>query len=163
MDTKLDNQSVIIALTAGVGAHLGRRTRASFFELQGRLPRVTAFAQLDDASKQQVVDMLALATFYSVVVFPLEAGSSFVKVARTAGATHVRIGRDQMDARFGSQMRGAVSAFYKILSTSHIPVTALSFSTLSEFVENIVALGVEREREALDRQKDSGGSGGRVR
>lgn len=163
MPTEIDNQSVIIALTDGVGAHLGRRTRASFFELQSRLPRVAAFSRLDDASKQQVVDMLAVATFYSVVVFPLEAGSSFMHVARAAGATHVRIGSDQLTNRFGSEMRRAVGAFNYLLNTSGIPVEVLSFSTLSEFVDNIIAVGQEKEREALDRQKDSGESGGRVR
>ena len=107
--------------------------------------------------------MLAVATFYSVVVFPMEAGHSFMNVARMAGATHVRIGRDQLTDRFGSQMRSAVCAFKGILVKASIPVQLLSFSSLSEFVKNIIADGDEREREALDRQKDSGGSGGRVR
>lgn len=163
MTTEIDKHSVIVALTDGVGAHLGRRTRAAFFELEKRLPRVAAFSRLDDASKQQVVDMLAVATFYSVVVFPLQAGASFMNVARTAGASHVRIGRDQLTDRFGSDMRGAVSAFNALLNASCIPMEVLSFSTLAEFVENIIAVGQEKEREALDRQKGSGDAGGRIR
>ena len=159
----LDDQSVIVALTNGVGAHLGKRARSSFFELARRLPRVRAFTDLDMDAKQQIVDILALSAFYSTVVFPLESGTAFLAVAEKAGASHVRIGKDRLTAQFGAKMRLCISNFHSMLQTAQVPLALLSFATLADFVRSVITVAQERENEDLDRQNDSGAPSGRVR
>lgn len=159
MDENLDSKSVIVALTDGIGAHLGKRARSTFFKLASRISRIPEFSKLDLAAKQQIVDILALSSFYNVVVFPLQSGSAFMTIARKAGASHIRMGKDKLTAQFGGSMRRCVRAFFSLLESSSVPIQTLSFATLSEFVVNVMAVAEEKEREALDRQKHPGDSG----
>lgn len=151
MATQLDDKSMIVAITDGIGAHLGKRTRSAFFELAGRLPHVSVFSQLDDSAKQHVLDLLAVSTFYSVVIFPLQAGSSFMDIVHTAGVSEVRMGKDKLTKQFGSSIRKCVNAFYKILEELGIPTGLLSFANLAEFVDKVIAAAEEKEHETLDR------------
>jgi hypothetical protein len=156
MNLQVDDKSLITALTNGIGAVLGRRARSSFFELARRLPGVPEFNGLEVSSQQQIVDILALAVFYDTVVFPLKGGMAFQEIAKRAGVTHVRIGRDKLTDKFSRNMQLCVNDFHVLLRHVEVPVDLLSFATLSNFVRGVIALAEQRENEALDRQKDPG-------
>ena len=87
----IDNRSVIVALTNGIGAHLGQQARRSFFELESRLKRIPLFARLDGRSQQQVgIDLLAVSMFLQYRDLPvLESSVQICSPLLTKLASHM--------------------------------------------------------------------------
>jgi len=138
---------MVVAITEGVGAHIGRSVRSSFYKLADRLPSVTNFSKLDFSMQQQIIDILALSIFYNEVVQPLESGRAFFSLASRSNATHIRIGADKLTSRFAGRSLYCVSSFYAILQQHDINTEMLSFSTLQEFVTKITAAAILRMEE----------------
>jgi len=145
----IDNESVIRALTSGIGAHLGRQALRSFFELESRLKRVPDYTQLDSRSQQLVVDLLALSVFYTTVISPLESSTELFSIANRAGATHIRIGEDKLTSTVALNMQRCVRGFTDVLRRTDVPIDLLSFSSLPRFVKRIVTVAAFKENEAL--------------
>ncbi len=150
MSDQQDTQTLIIALTDGIGAELGRAVRSSYYELLARLSKHAFFLCLDRTSRQQVVDILALSMFYKTVISPLESAQSMLSLAHKAGATHVRIGRDKITPALVSRFDACAGAFHKILKTQQIPSDVLSFSTLKAFITNVLTTREKVQSEAVD-------------
>lgn len=155
VNKQIAKNDLISALTDGIGAYLGRSIRASYRRLFERVCKDAHFKQLDYITRQEIVDILALAIFYSEVISPLESGQSFLSLTRKAKATHVRIAKDKISLRVGRRFGVCVNAFQKILRTHHIPVDVLSFSTITSLINNVCAAKETAQREAMDRSQDS--------
>ncbi len=150
MADQLDIQSVVVALTDGIGSDLGRSVRASYYETLKRLVSHESFIRLDHASRQELVDILALSNFYNIVVAPLESGRSLLSLAQRAQATHVRIGRDKLTSTLANRFAACAGAFHGILAGQQIPAAVLSFPTLSVFIENVLQAKESATGETLD-------------
>jgi hypothetical protein len=149
MNNDLDKDTMIKALTDGIGARLGRPVRSSFYELASRLNREKDFVKLEHQTKQVVIDILALALFYNVVIAPLENASSLFSLLRNSDATHIRIGKDKLTPHIIHRFGRCVGFFKDILQSYKIPPDLLSFSTLKIFIKN-VKLFLEKPHETLD-------------
>lgn len=146
----VDTKSLILALTAGIGAPLGKPVLSSHFELVRRLARSEQFRKLDLNGRQQVVDVLALSMFYASVVAPLECGSSLLHLVHRAKAKEVRIGKDRLSGAFSIRSRACVEAFRRILHAQRIPVAVLSFANLDTLINNVVNARERAQRETMD-------------
>lgn len=151
MDNQIDRDDLIVALTDGIGTYLGRSIRASYYQLFERVCKDDHFKQLDHVTRQEIVDILALAIFYNKVISPLESGQSLLSLVQKAEATHVRIAKDKISPRLGRRFGVCVRAFQKILRTQHIPVDVLSFPTITSLITNVCAAKEAAQREAVDR------------
>ena len=147
--SELDTQ-LLMALTDGIGAQLGRPVRASFFEVLKRLAKHKVFVSLEALDRQRLVDLLALSVFYNQVIAPLESGSSLLSLARRADATHVRLGRDRLTTRLAAQFRACAGAFASIIDDQNIPRDLLSFPTLTVFIDNYLETRDRLAHETMD-------------
>lgn len=155
MSNQLDTNTLVTALTDGIGAELGRAVRSSYYELLTRLSRHELFLRLDYTSRQQVIDVLALSMFYNTVIAPIESARSLLSLANKAAATHVRIGHDKITPALGNRFGSCAGAFRKILRTQQIPSDLLSFATLKDFMINVLNAKETAQREALDRSTNT--------
>ena len=151
MQPTLDTNTIVISLTSGIGPDLGRKVRSSFYRLYERLPQVSDFKKHAVETQQLIVDILALSIFYNTVIFPLESGRSFQSLVARAGATHIRIGKTQLDQRFGRRMNQCIIDFEILLNKFQIPPYLLTFANLKDFVQEIISQIEIREHETLDR------------
>ena len=117
---QLDKQSVINALTDGIGAAFGRAARRSFYEQLQRMQTLRQFERIEFDNKQQLVDLLALASFHQSVVVPIESARNFLGVLRKAGATHLRVGGDKLDWRYGIVLSALSLAFTRFSPISRL-------------------------------------------
>ncbi len=150
MTDELDVEQVLLALTDGIGADLGRSVRASYYETLKRLTVHESFLQLDLVSRQELVDILALSMFYNIVISPLESGQSLLSLVQRAKATHVRIGHDKLTPVLAARFGSCASAFHKILSKQRIPVDVLSFPSLNVFIAQVHAVKELSHSETMD-------------
>ena len=140
----LDKSGVIEALTDGIGGILGRRARSSFYKLVDRLEQMPEYHSKKPAVQQHLLDILALSVVYNQVVIPLDSSRSFMDLAKEAGATHVRIAKHKLDARFVTSARKCSNLFHAMLNEAKIPVSLLSFATLKELISNVDLLADAR-------------------
>ena len=145
MTEEIDKSGVIESLTNGIGAKLGRAARSSFYEMLDRLEKLPAYRTYSPSLKQHIIDILALSVIYTQIVVPLESGQGFLDLAKTAGATHVRMGKDQIDSSFNRQSSKCTRMFYALVNEANIPITLLSFSTLKDLSKNISLIHEARE------------------
>lgn len=150
MNNRIDDLTMLQALTDGIGADLGRPIRASFFELFGRLKKHERFLALETLEQQQLVDLLALSIFYNHVIVPLESGSSLLSLVRMADATHIRLGRDKLTPKLAARFRACAWAFLDIIRQQNIPKELLSFPTLNAFIANYKVTRDHITHEAMD-------------
>jgi len=150
MTEQLDCESMVIALTNGVGAQLGGPIRASFFELAERLCSHKSFAPLHHDDKQALVDLLALSIFYNQVISPLESSSHLLALAQKAQATHIRLGSDKLTPSLTARFGACAGSFQRILREQHISTDLMSFSTLKEFIANYMSAKDRPTNEAVD-------------
>lgn len=159
----IDTDSLIISLTDGIGVHLGKHARSSFYELYPRLSKVPQYNRTNLPMQQLIVDLLAVAVVYNEVISPLESGQHFSELTRNAGATHIRIGKDKLTGKFAARMRYCVADFHSMLKAQDVPVELLTFSSMKEFVNQIIIKARENSRATVDRQSKTNDPGKRVR
>ncbi len=136
MAGSLDQKSVIFALTDGIGVQFGRAARKSFFQQLERLERHETFCSRSTEEQQLLVDLLAVASFYQSVIIPIRSSARFVSVLRKAGATHLRVARDKLDARHANRAWAITQEFQTVLTRAEIPEHILTYSTLKQFVDS---------------------------
>jgi signal-transduction protein with cAMP-binding, CBS, and nucleotidyltransferase domain len=130
----LDRQSVIEALTDGIGVHFGRASRRSFFEQLDRLERHPIFRDSTPEEQQGLADLLALAAFYQCVIVPINSSANFISVLRRAGATHLRVAGDKLDQRYANRALAVATGFKTTLRQAKIPEKVLTYATINQFV-----------------------------
>jgi hypothetical protein len=134
MSVSLDREAVIVGLTDGVGVTFGRAARRSFFDQLKRLEGQQRFQNSTIEEQQSLVDLLAVAAFYQVVVVPIQSSSSFVSIIEKSGATHLRVAGDRLDRKYGTQADAVSREFHQFLRQANIPDYLLTYSSLDRFV-----------------------------
>ena len=134
MSEQLDKNSMVNALTEGVGASFGAATWKSFMGQMERLERQPLFKKVPPSQQQSLIDLLAIAAFYQNVIVPIESSGSFVSVLNRAGATHLRVAKDKLDAEFANRSRAAVQKFRQVIGQSSVPEHLLVYATMNQFV-----------------------------
>jgi hypothetical protein len=132
----LDKQTVIEALTDGIGVHFGRASRRSFYHQLDRLERDPVFRDSTAEEQQCLADLLALAAFYQCVIVPVNSSANFIDVLRRAGATHLRVGADKLDERYADRALAVTARFNATLRQAEIPEKLLTYATLNHFVRS---------------------------
>lgn len=136
MPSNFDRESVIIALTEGVGAEFGSASRKSYFLQLERLEHHDSFARCSEEEKQALIDLLAIASFFQTVIAPIRSSAQFVGILRNAGATHLRLANEKLDHRYANRAFSAVAGFRETLSQWKIPEHLLNYSTLQGFIRS---------------------------
>lgn len=137
----IDYQSVITALTDGIGTELGRDVRRSFFRQYERLVIHDDFVSLEHVEKQRIADCLAIAAFYQSVIVPLESSGKFVELLGRAGASHLQLAKDRLDQRFANRAMRLRESFNILLTQANLYTFALVYVNLAEFIKNIRNIG----------------------
>lgn len=150
MSQDLQRDSVIEALTSGVGAEFGRATRKSFYEQLARLERHTKFVELRFRDKQSLVDLLAVACFYHNVIVPIESSAAFVGVLEDAGADYLKVSKYRIDPKFANQAGRITNGFRILLSRVDVPDYLLTYASLGEFINRARITFGERSHGTLD-------------
>jgi hypothetical protein len=132
----LDSESVVHALTEGIGATFGSATRKSFRQQLDRLRSSPWFRDCLPGEQQSLVDLLAVASFYQTVIAPVESSGNFVSVLEKAGASHLRVATEKLDRSYASRAWATERSFTTLLQLSRIPPHLLRYATMKEFVIN---------------------------
>ena len=132
----LDRQSLIEALTDGIGVHFGRASRRSFFEQLDRLERHAVFRASTPEEQQGLADLLAIAAFYQCVIVPINSSANFISVLKRAGATHLRVAGDKLDQRYANRALAVATGFKASLRQAEIPEKLLAYATISQFARS---------------------------
>lgn len=129
-----DRDSVIVALTDGVGVHFGAASRKSFFEQLKRLETHETFHRRTATEQQFLVDLLAMAAFFQTVIVPIRSSGRFVSVLESAGASHLRVAGEKLGPVYARSAKSASDGFHYMLSRAQIPERLLTYATLKSFI-----------------------------
>jgi len=132
----LDRESVIFALTDGVGVHFGAASRKSFFEQLKRLETHEIFHRRRPKEQQFLVDLLAMAAFFQTVIVPIRSSGRFVSVLESAGASHLRVAGEKLGPVYARNAKSASDEFRYMLSRTEIPESLLTYATLKNFIHS---------------------------
>lgn len=135
--SSLDLDSVILALTDGIGVHFGAASRKSFFEQLKRLQTRERFQRRSLKEQQLLVDLLAMAAFFQTVIVPIRSSGRFVSVLRSGGASHLRVAGEQLGPVYAIKAKSVVDGFHYVLSNAEIPERLLTYATLKHFIDSV--------------------------
>lgn len=94
------------------------------------------YSRLGDA--ETLAQLLALSIYHRLVLAPLEAGADFfTRVANRADVTKVIMGSHELVASEAARLRLVATDFKRMLTSMGIPLQALSFLTVQDFLRNL--------------------------
>jgi len=132
--------NILNALTYGLGSELGKAVRVEYYKSLDRLKQFIASFKLDQRKIDLIEDMIALACFRDIVLFPVEGSIGFIRRINSFDVHGVKMGTYTLDKNYIKDIDGAVRHFYAILSEFSIDPDFLDLADIKLFAVSVLKM-----------------------
>jgi hypothetical protein len=127
---------MLVALTRGIGAELGKKIRFSYYEKKRLIQNDDIYRACQENEKSLFLDLLALAIFHEFAIGPMHGSNNFYSSTKKYGVNSISLGSFKVDDEFNKQTLAITKAFFSIMSEYNIEINQLSVSSPHEFLIN---------------------------
>lgn len=129
---------MLVALTKGIGAELGKKIRFSYYDKKKLIQKDGIYKDLPENKKPLMLDLLALSMFHEFVIGPMHGSNNFFSSTKKYGLKSINLGSYKIDEEFNKQTLAITKSFFAIMSEYNIEIHQLSVPSPHEFlIKNI--------------------------
>jgi hypothetical protein len=125
---------MLMALTRGIGADLGKKVRFAYYEKKRLIVNDEIFKECQEYQQSLIFDLLALAMFHEFAIGPMHGSNNFYSSTKKYGVKRISLGSFNIDDEFNKQTLLITKSFFAIMSEYNIEIHQLSVSSPHEFL-----------------------------
>ncbi|MFH7326421.1 hypothetical protein [Desulfurivibrio sp. C05AmB] len=129
---------MLIALTKGIGAELGKKIRITYYEKKRFLLKDDLYNEIKQEKQPLMLDLLALGVFHELAIGPIHGSNNFFSASKKFGVTNINMGSYKIDDQSNKQTLAITKSFFAIMEEYNIGIHQLSIPSVHEFLEKNV-------------------------
>lgn len=127
---------MLIALTRGIGAELGKKIRFAYYEKKRVVLNNILYKQISQDKQPIILDLLALGLFHEYAIGPIHGSNNFYSATRRYGVKSIKMGSYDIDNKSNKKTLAITKSFFAIMADYNVEISQLSIPSIQEFIKN---------------------------